>query len=351
MATTTVPQGEDLSSSGSLAVVMNASAQAVLPGTYTAAKPAGVVSTPSVDPNVGTLVELTTTGPATAKAAAAITEGQRLTYDDDGRVRPAGPGAYVIGYADETVAFADDLVAIVITNEGLSGLPVSSAGVPVFDSSNQLDGNYPRVVAGRADSTTTRWLGTQFITELSGVDTIEKTYQFLDHAYLIEAHFFWTGAETGDWVDYYLDAPVSDFTSSPGTGSYDKGVGPASGSKAIYRPGGDGDYNLSLTDAAKSHPVPNLTGTGQFDWDTVNDVLVVNTDGKGSWDLYDADNTIRRICKEMPLGRVEGDAVIELDRPELILPGWVHTVNVRKDKAGATLNVSWHLMIGTKDGT
>lgn len=351
MTESAIEQGEDLQGALGLVVVKDANDRAVLPENGpTGALPLGVISTEPVDGNVGTLVGVTTVGPVSAIAAAPITNGSRLTFDPDGRVRSAGVGSYVLAHAAAEAVAEDDTVAVSVVHEGLSGLPLSAAGVPVFDSSTQLDGSYPRIVAGRADSTTTKWAGAQFITELTIVTTNEKTYQFLKHSYLSELHFFWTGGLTGDWVDYALEAPASIFDSNAGSGQFAKAIGPWNGSKALWKPLEDGDWDLDLVNKTDMHPVPN-PGAGQFDWDFVNDTLIVNEDNTGDWDLYDADNTIRRLAVQMPLGRIEGQCCLKLDRPELLLPGWVHTVNVRKDKVGTTLNVSWHIVMGTKDGT
>ena len=148
-----------------------------------------------------------------------------------------------------------------------------------------------------------------------------KRLQFLNHWYGIGGRIIWNGADLSDSMSAFLRAPATGGINQAGDfNKYNLG-----GSFNMFVPTtpteGAWDLNLSEvhtgTTVLKCVPVPVAGNTGFFDYDSDTNILTVNYEQKGGYNLYDFEATL--FCFAANIFGLNGDGKeSSLEVPDLV---------------------------------
>jgi|SRR5271166_640388 len=186
----------------------------------------------------------------------------------------------------------------------------------------------------------------QFSTVADGYDGYLE-WQFRDMVYIDGGYIFYQNAQLGDTIDYYAYAPATALNTTYATQSCTiDGYGGAAG-VLIYPVVSGGPYNIDLSLAT---PIPNLAGTGQWNWSAPNNLgkgtITPNYNGSGNFDLYTVQITITRFMVTVPLlGSGLWSSLAPAIIPKQALPQWVHRMTINSPTESTNLQVSWALFM------
>lgn len=166
-------------------------------------------------------------------------------------------------------------------------------------------------------------------------------YQFNDWVMIHGGTISFMGAQQGDTMSYYLYAPATAVTSTPGSGNCNL-AGP--GNVLIVPAAGNGSNTVDLT-AAK--PVPNTAGTGFYDYAPANTgkgTISAHGSQNGNFDLYTVNVTLSNLIVSLPLV-TSNNYTLEVPArqfPKKVFPQWVHHITIH-NSGHAGLSVVWFL--------
>ncbi len=240
----------------------------------------------------------------------------------------------------------------------LQRTPLTSDGKPIH-LSNMFPGNVNINYPGEGDDITNGTLrgGAAFEYNGSSVGSTDIEWQFKDWRYMAGGELIYTGADLGDYISYRNYAPATSGTSvTAGTGDHakiDTGLGFNMWAPAGTPGAGSADWDIDLTetlnenvDFSKVVPVPSDDQTGLYDWDPDTEAVTINEDGKGKFDLFDAEIQLTEfVSKARMLGTNGITLTVPAIKPKRILPHWKHKVTIYQ--AGThTLKACWFLYTG-----
>ena len=167
-------------------------------------------------------------------------------------------------------------------------------------------------------------------------------FTFNDYIYLAGGNIIFTGGVTGDTINYLLYAPATATTAAAGNGNINF-AGPGN---VLIVPGSNTNNSVDLT---KAVPVPNMAGTGFWDWVSPtngigNGTIVSNVSQTGGYDLYTISINLANLVVVYPiLGSGSINVSVPAVVPKKVLPQWHHKIVVHN--SGHTgLRVSWALV-------
>jgi len=179
--------------------------------------------------------------------------------------------------------------------------------------------------------------------------TTTITWQHNDYLYLAGGQISYSGAIIGDMIDYFINAPATTVTTVSGTGNVNL-TGPGN---VLIIPGANTNSSVNLATAV---PVPNLTGTGFWDWaNAANGIgygtITANPGRQGWYDLYTIPIPLSHPVTSLQMfGNRSLDLVIPALIPRKVLPQWQHEVIVTN--SGHTgLDIGWILTIARAHNT
>lgn len=173
------------------------------------------------------------------------------------------------------------------------------------------------------------------------------TWQFNDWIYLSGGQVTYEGAVLGDTIDFSAYAPATSVSSTPGTGNCNLVTVGGGGASIIVPAAGNGSSTVDLTAAI---PVPNLAGTGFWDWNAASSglglgTITANGAQKGGYDLYNFQLSLGRFVPLCPmLGSHQIDLLVPAVIPKKILPQWMFQVVVHNCGGSHLLQVIWNLI-------
>lgn len=174
-------------------------------------------------------------------------------------------------------------------------------------------------------------------------------WNFNDPVYVAGGSINYTNAIAGDTMSYYLFAAANTTTSTAGAGNCDYGTGGDTG-KLVPNQATTGARTVNLTTAI---PVPNLLGTGWWDWTCPSGVgkgtITPNYTHTGTYDLYTVQIKLANLLLNVPmLGTLWSKFSIPAVVPKKVLPQWTHHVtihNVGTALVGHQLTCVWYVML------
>jgi hypothetical protein len=152
-------------------------------------------------------------------------------------------------------------------------------------------------------------------------DNKVRRLQMLDHWYGIGGRIIWEGADLDDHIGAILKAPATTGTNTPG--DFIKVATVLGFNVYVPTAPGSGDWNLNLTEkfsgtnVLKCVPVPATGNNGFFDYDSSANVISVNSQQKGGYNLYDAELPLFRFANKC-WGRKQDGAETSLEIPDVI---------------------------------
>jgi hypothetical protein len=170
--------------------------------------------------------------------------------------------------------------------------PVTSEGLP-YNAINRIPGGYTQYPTGRADNIANGTYGDGDILKLDESNTT-KHFQLLHHWYAVGAKAIWKGGNFADVMNATLMCPATTGAVEQ-AGDFDKYQVAPGANMFIPAEIGQGDWDINLaakltnTDILKCTPVPSPGNQGWFDYDKWNNVLTVNEDQEGGYNLFDFD--------------------------------------------------------------
>lgn len=179
--------------------------------------------------------------------------------------------------------------------------------------------------------------------------TTTITWQHNDYLYLAGGQISYSGAVFGDKIDYWIMAPATTVATVSGTGNVNL-TGPGN---VLIIPGTNTNSSVNLSTAV---PVPNLTGTGFWDWANASNgigagTITPNLSGLGLYDLYTIQIPLSHPVTSLQMfGSRSLDLIIPALIPRKVLPQWQHKVIVTN--SGHTgLDLVWILTIARSHNT
>ena len=179
--------------------------------------------------------------------------------------------------------------------------------------------------------------------------TTTITWQHNDYLYLAGGQISYEGAVFGDVIDYWIMAPATTVTTVSGTGNVNL-TGPGN---VLIIPGASTNNSVNLATAV---PVPNLTGTGFWDWTNASNgigygTITPNLGRLGGYDLYTIQIPLSHPVTSLQMfGSRSLDLIIPALIPRKVLPQWLHKVVVTN--SGHTgLDLVWILTIARSHNT
>jgi hypothetical protein len=177
--------------------------------------------------------------------------------------------------------------------------------------------------------------------DAAGDTTIE--WIFTDQVFLVGGSTLFSGAELGDWVDYFVVAPGT----LTGEGATPVTLVPYAGGNAIV-PNPEGSARVDLTKVSLV-PTP---GSGYWDWDSPIQgygTVTPNYEGSGGYTLFDFEVGLGHpIVKMHILGSNKVEFLMPNITPMAIIPQWKHRVIIH-NVGHAGLRVTW-LLLGGRGG-
>jgi len=233
----------------------------------------------------------------------------------------------------------------------LTNVPTSSDGRPnflptLFPTNVQLT-----IIGAGDDPTLGNGMGTPFTHQSNDgyLTTHTITWGHNDYLYLAGGTVVYTNAVIGDFIDYWIYAPATPVTTVVGTGNVNL-VGPGS---VLIVPGANTNNNVDLTAAV---PVPNVAGTGFWDWTPPasgvgKGTITPNVTQTGGYDLYTIQlNLTHPVTAYQLNGTNAVDLVIPALIPRKVLPQWQHKVIVT-NSGHSGLQITWVLTIARVKNT
>ena len=179
--------------------------------------------------------------------------------------------------------------------------------------------------------------------------TTTITWQHNDYLYLAGGQISYSGAVFGDKIDYWIMAPATTVATVSGTGNVNL-TGPGN---VLIIPGTNTNSSVNLSTAV---PVPNLTGTGFWDWNNSSNgigagTITPNLSRLGWYDLYTIQIPLSHPVTSLQMfGSRSLDLIIPALIPRKVLPQWQHKVIVTN--SGHTgLDLVWILTIARSHNT
>jgi len=200
-----------------------------------------------------------------------------------------------------------------------------------------------------------KWDGAPLRYECKESDTGEwfvgLEWQYNDWVYLAGGEVAYKGAKWGDELNYDIYAPATVAT-TPGDGFSKTPTGLGFN---VFHPG-----NVSSIDLTKDAvPVPNSKGTGWFNWDPDTNVISVNSDQKGGYDLFDVPLPLSTFIPRLQVwGGTDDNPRTEefvnpVVKPKRLLPQWKHRIKfwntTDKSSQDTEFRVSWRMFVGRLD--
>ena len=244
-----------------------------------------------------------------------------------------------------------DFLTNYMPNGNASTIPRSADGRPntlptLFSANVQMT-----IIGAGDDPTLGNGMGTPF-TQTSDDGYLTEhtvTWGHNDYLYLAGGQIIYANAVVGDYIDYWIYAPATTVTTVSGTGNVNL-VGPGS---VLIVPGVNTNNSVDLTQAV---PVPNLTGTGFWDWSAPSTgvgkgTIVPNAIQRGAYDLYTVQlNLTHPVTKYQMNGSNAIDLVIPALIPRKVLPQWMHMVIIT-NSGHVGLQVTWVLTVARTKNT
>jgi len=174
-----------------------------------------------------------------------------------------------------------------------------------------------------------------------------KSFQLLEHFYIIGGRAKWEGAKLDDSITAVLMAPKTEDHSLGGDEDYllaNTGLG---GNILIPTPAGTGTHGIDLaakkpnTNILKAVPVPAPNADGWFDYDSESNELSKNMDQKGLYNLFDFDIPLFTYVNEL-WGSDNSKDEFELANivGKLMLNCWRFDVIITPQTQGARCGIS-----------
>lgn len=238
--------------------------------------------------------------------------------------------------------------------------PVTSDGKPIF-LPQLFPGDVIPLFLGCADDPITgiRFGGTRFAVATSLAEDVVVEWQFIEWVYLAGGNVWATGQDVNDWISYEMSAPATVGTSNPGAGGFNK-VTVAAGVN-LYVPAVNGNWDLNLTEKLNANvgftkvvPVPSEdvegNGTGFFDWSADTEVVTLNIEQKGHFNLFDVEIKLAKHVQKVPLLGGHVDFTVPATKPKRILAHWKNKAIIHNDSA-KLLKVAWYQYGARKKAT
>jgi len=196
-------------------------------------------------------------------------------------------------------------------------VPVETADKRPIVAINRIPAGYTVYPTGVADDISNGTFGGGTTLHMNKTDGKSVDFQMLEHYYAIGGRAMWEDAGNRDNIEAKLWAPKTVGTNS--TGDFTKvEVAPSSG-LYIFVPTapGAGDWSLDLTEKLtntnilKCTPVPSPGNQGFFDYNSDTNVLTVNTQQKGGYNLCDWDVNLFAFCRSCWGRKDNGETALE----------------------------------------
>lgn len=161
--------------------------------------------------------------------------------------------------------------------------------------------------------------GRMLLTATSGTGDM----QFLNHFYIFGGRVVWEGATLDDQINAWLIASPTTGLSNV-AGNFNKV--PVAGIGNLIVPAavpGTGAWSLDLTakipntNILQCTPVPSAGNNGYFDYDSANNVLTVNAQGKGGYNLFDAEVKLFKFANKC-FGRKQDGAESVMESSDVV---------------------------------
>lgn len=232
-----------------------------------------------------------------------------------------------------------------VQSVSLSGIPTASDGrINVLPT--LFPANVAMTIVGAGDDPVNgNGVGTPFVHSSSDGYLTQHTVTWghNDYMYLAGGQLMYSNAVIGDTVDYWVYAPATPVTGAGGTGNVSL-TGPGN---VLIIPGSNTNYSVDLTQAV---PVPNVAGTGFWDWNSPasgvgKGTITSNLSQQGGYDLYVIPiNLTHAVTAFQMSGTRTVDLIVPALIPRKVLPHWKHKVIVT-NSGHDNLQLTWALTI------